>query len=71
MMTYFQSLFDIFLIDWEKPAERGLKVSVWRSWLIGREWNDLQVGQTFDLLLCSLVLESLFCFFKCGKKLSS
>ena len=44
-MIFFQSTADIFLIDWEKPKiEAEGKVSIWRTFFIANEWNEIQVS---------------------------
>uniref|UniRef100_A0A670J080 Meckelin-like n=1 Tax=Podarcis muralis TaxID=64176 RepID=A0A670J080_PODMU len=66
----------IFLIDWEKPKERGTakasmgyqkatsSVSAWRTFLIANEWNEIQthrkVNPTLQLFAVLLLLEVLF-----------
>ncbi|XP_028595875.2 LOW QUALITY PROTEIN: meckelin-like [Podarcis muralis] len=63
----------IFLIDWEKPKERGTakasmgyqkatsSVSAWRTFLIANEWNEIQthrkVNPTLQLFAVLLLLE--------------
>lgn len=40
-----QSTTDIFLIDWERPQNTGDgKVSIWRTYFIANEWNEIQVS---------------------------
>ncbi|CAI5782398.1 meckelin-like isoform X2 [Podarcis lilfordi] len=63
----------IFLIDWEKPKERGTakasmgyqkatsSVSAWRTFLIANEWNEIQthrkVNPSLQLFAVLLLLE--------------
>ncbi|CAF1194078.1 unnamed protein product [Rotaria sordida] len=50
-----QSNIDIFFIDWEKPQTSDITdVSVWRSYFVANEWNELQtfrrVTVTFQII---------------------
>ena len=39
-----QSHIDIFFIDWEKVKKNDeKKISVWRTYFVANEWNELQV----------------------------
>ena len=57
-LLWFQSQVDIFLLDWERPkAVQGNQtgegensvamtpVSIWRTYFIANEWNEIQVGE--------------------------
>ena len=56
-MLWFQSQVDIFLLDWERPkAVQGNQtggensvtmapISIWRTYFIANEWNEIQVGK--------------------------
>jgi len=57
-----QSHIDIFFIDWEKVKKNDeKKISVWRTYFVANEWNELQVFRklnlTTQLVLTILVLE--------------
>ena len=58
---------DIFLLDWERPKPKGggghqataaaaddgasSSVSVWRTYLVANEWNELQSVRKINLTL--------------------
>ena len=53
-LLWFQSQVDIFLLDWERPraanqtgggenAVAMAPVSIWRTYFIANEWNEIQV----------------------------
>ncbi|XP_068117689.1 meckelin-like [Hyperolius riggenbachi] len=59
---------NIFLIDWERPKEKGSSnapgksnVSIWRTVLVANEWNEIQthrkLSPLFQLFLVLLLLE--------------
>ena len=64
---WFQCSTDIFFIDWEKPKgrmvsidsskmapESSLKaapVSIWRTYFVANEWNEIQVSAVLNCLL--------------------
>ena len=43
-LLFTQANVDIFLLDWErpKPTSASSAVSVWRTYLVANEWNELQ-----------------------------
>ena len=53
-LLWFQSQVDIFLLDWERPRTGNqtggenvvtvAPVSIWRTYFIANEWNEIQVG---------------------------
>ena len=63
---------DIFLVDWERPhaissvptvsggaggePTRELAVSVWRTYLVANEWNELQTRRKTSLAIQVLVV---------------
>lgn len=55
---------DIFLIDWERPrATSGINsteiqlqpVSIWRTYFVANEWNEIQTKRKTSLLLQMLL----------------
>ena len=66
-IMWFQCSTDIFFIDWEKPKgrmvsmdtskmapESSLKaapVSIWRTYFVANEWNEIQVSGVLSCLL--------------------
>ena len=66
-IMWFQCSTDIFFIDWEKPKgrmvsidsskmapESSLKaapVSIWRTYFVANEWNEIQVSAVLNCLL--------------------
>lgn len=55
---------DIFLIDWERPkATSGINsteiqlqpVSIWRTYFVANEWNEIQTKRKTSLLLQMLI----------------
>ena len=53
-LLWFQSQVDIFLLDWERPRAANqtgggenvvamAPVSIWRTYFIANEWNEIQV----------------------------
>ena len=58
-LLWFQSQVDIFLLDWERPRASSQSnqtgggenlvtmapVSIWRTYFIANEWNEIQVGK--------------------------
>ncbi|XP_039264692.2 meckelin-like [Styela clava] len=66
VMIFQQSSVDIFLIDWERPRAKSAddgsnKVSIWRTYFIANEWNEIQtfrkINTSFQLLCVLLFLE--------------
>eukprot|EP00042_Codosiga_hollandica_P036955 m.287014 g.287014 ORF g.287014 m.287014 type:complete len:974 (+) comp55006_c0_seq2:130-3051(+) len=59
LLIYEQTNVDVFLIDWEKPRVRAAEsstdtlasppVSIWRTYLIANEWNELQSFRKIDV----------------------
>lgn len=52
----------VFLIDWENPRPgRNELVSVWRTYFVANEWNELQVTRktstSLQLVLALFVLK--------------
>lgn len=63
-MIICQITVDIFLIDWERPkSQHQVKtggtteqpVSVWRTYFVANEWNELQVCTVINQSNCELV----------------
>uniref|UniRef100_A0A8C7XMI6 Transmembrane protein 67 n=1 Tax=Oryzias sinensis TaxID=183150 RepID=A0A8C7XMI6_9TELE len=57
---------DVFLIDWERPrskASRTVPVSIWRTYFVANEWNELQtvrkISPTFQIMAVLFFLEVL------------
>ncbi|CAB4058506.1 TMEM67 [Lepeophtheirus salmonis] len=55
-LIYQQMMVDIFLVDWEKPhpsseKTKELPVSVWRTYLVANEWNELQTTRKISISL--------------------
>ncbi|XP_028326363.1 meckelin isoform X2 [Gouania willdenowi] len=66
---------DIFLIDWERPRNKGSRivqgetkreistVSIWRTYFVANEWNELQtirkISPTFQIMAVLFFLEVL------------
>nr|XP_040580158.1 meckelin-like [Lepeophtheirus salmonis] len=55
-LIYQQMMVDIFLVDWEKPhpsseKTKELPVSVWRTYLVANEWNELQITRKISISL--------------------
>ena len=63
---------DVFLLDWERPKPKGgasnnadnpdgSSVSVWRTYLVANEWNELQsvrkINLTLQIILVVFVLK--------------
>lgn len=54
---------DIFLIDWERPRATGgvnteiqqQPVSIWRTYFVANEWNEIQTKRKTSLLLQMLL----------------
>jgi meckelin len=49
---------DVFLLDWERPhptaggaSSKDPSVSVWRTYLVANEWNELQAKRKTHLAL--------------------
>ena len=64
---YWQSNYDIFFLDWEKPratlTPAGKKttapVSTWRQFFIANEWNELQTVRLTSRE-CTMLLTVMF-----------
>uniref|UniRef100_H2YEV3 Meckelin n=1 Tax=Ciona savignyi TaxID=51511 RepID=H2YEV3_CIOSA len=62
-MIFIQSSMDIFLVDWERPRvnDSDGKVSIWRTYFIANEWNEIQtcrkLSVPLQLFLVVLFLE--------------
>ncbi|KAI5707967.1 hypothetical protein M8J77_013767 [Diaphorina citri] len=60
-LVYKQISVDIFLIDWERPRPTGgtststQPVSIWRTYFIANEWNEIQSKRKTSLLVQILV----------------
>lgn len=55
---------DIFLIDWERPRATGCfnsteiqqqPVSIWRTYFVANEWNEIQTKRKTSLILQTLI----------------
>ncbi|XP_078488655.1 meckelin-like [Ciona intestinalis] len=63
VMIFMQSSMDIFLVDWERPRVNDAegKVSIWRTFFIANEWNEIQtcrkLSVPLQLFLVVLFLE--------------
>lgn len=62
-MIIVQSRIDMFMIDWEKPraGDGESKVSIWRSYFIANEWNEIQTHRksngVVQLVFVIIILE--------------
>ena len=74
---------DLFLIDWEQPkpgsvnernpktgvnSTKDMAVSVWRTYLVANEWNEIQtvrkISHSLQIILVVLVLHvSIYIYF--------
>ena len=64
-LIWFQSQVDIFLLDWERPraiqsnqtgGERMAPVSIWHTYFVANEWNEIQVGETIGVCRTAIIL---------------
>nr|CAB3267113.1 meckelin-like [Phallusia mammillata] len=59
-MIFIQATVDIFLVDWERPKVKDSegKVSIWRTYFIANEWNEIQTCRkvSFFLQLMAVLL---------------
>lgn len=62
-LIYVQMKIDIFLIDWERPRATGgfntneiqQPVSIWRTYFVANEWNEVQTKRKTSLLIQMLL----------------
>lgn len=59
-LVYSQVTVDIFLVDWERPrGGTDHPVSIWRTYFVANEWNEIQTKRKINLnlhLLLTVVL---------------
>lgn len=68
---------DIFLIDWERPRATGgfnsteiqqQPVSIWRTYFVANEWNEIQTKRRtsllFQMLFTLLIIKVMFIHMK-------